>query len=98
VSAKRRVRGDLRPDEVPDVDVFTSVRAKRLRFGAVPETRVWFEGEPGERSSSETERENLPEEVEPDVTYRDIAVHWRARSRVVHPADPDVEIDGTISD
>jgi hypothetical protein len=89
VSAKRRTRGGLGPDEVPDVDVFTSVRAKELRFGAVPETRVWFEGEPGERSRSESERENLPEEVEPDVTYRDVAVRWRARSRIVHPAEPD---------
>lgn len=91
MSAKRRARGDLGPDEVPDVDVFTSFRAKRLRFGAVPETRVWFEGEPGERSSLESERENLPDEVEPEVTYRNVAVRWRARSRVVHPADPDVE-------
>jgi hypothetical protein len=83
----RRAWGDLGPDEVPDVDVFTSVRAKRLRFGTVPESRVWFEGEPAERSSSETERENLPDEVEPDVTYRDVAVRWRARSRIVHPTD-----------
>lgn len=94
MSAKRRVRGDLRPDEIPDVDVFTSVRAKRLRFGAVPDTRLWFEGEPEERSSSETERENLPDEVEPEVTYRDVTVRWRARSRLVHPTDPDIETDG----
>ena len=31
--------------------------------------------------------ENLPEQVEPEVTYRDVAVRWRARSRIVHPAD-----------
>jgi hypothetical protein len=91
VSVQRRRRGDLGPDEVPDVDVFTSVRAKQLRFGTVPRTRVWFEGDPEERSSSETERENLPEGVEPGVTYRDIAIRWRARSRVVHPADSDPE-------
>lgn len=93
MSAKRRVRGGLGPDEIPEVDVFTSVRAERLRFGAVPDTRVWFEGEPGERSSSETEREGLPDEVEPGVDYRDVAVRWRARSRVVHPTDPDVETE-----
>ena len=72
-----------------DVEVFTSVRARRLRFEVVPETTVWFEGEPGERSSSETERENLPEEVEPGIEYRNVRVRWRARSSVVHPTDPD---------
>jgi hypothetical protein len=76
-------------DEIPDVDVSTSVRARELRFGIVPETKVSFEGEPAVRSSSRTERENLPDEVEPGVTYRDIGVRWRARARIVHPTDPD---------
>jgi hypothetical protein len=66
-----------------------SVKARQLKFGRVPETRVWFEGDPGERSSSETERQNLPEEVEPGVTYRDVRVRWNARSRLVHPVDED---------
>jgi hypothetical protein len=79
----------LRDDQPADVDVSTSVRARSLRFGIVPETRVWFEGEPAESSSSETERENLPDEVEPGVDYRDVEVRWRARSRIVHPTDPD---------
>ena len=81
-----RKRG-LSDDEVADVEVFTGVRADSLRFERVPETRVSFEGEPGERSSSRTERENLPEEVQPGVTYRGIQVRWRARSRVEHPTD-----------
>ncbi|HKG04576.1 MAG TPA: hypothetical protein VKB03_15485 [Conexibacter sp.] len=76
-------------EELPDVDVSTSVRARELRFGIVPETKVSFEGEPAVRSSSRTERENLPDEVEPGVTYRDIGVRWRARARIVHPTDPD---------
>jgi len=75
--------------KIPDVDIVTSVRAKQLRFGAVPKTRVWFEGEPGEESMSETQRRNLPEEVEPGVTYRDVEVSWSAASRIVHPSDPD---------
>lgn len=72
---------------IPDIDVSTTVRAGELRFKTVPETKVWFEGEPTEHSSSETERENLPEQVEPDVTYRDVTVRWNARSRIVHPSD-----------
>jgi hypothetical protein len=79
---------ELSDEETADVEVFTSVRADELRFESVPETKVWFEGEPAERSSSKSERDNLPDEVEPDVTYRDIAVRWRARSRIVHPSDP----------
>jgi hypothetical protein len=78
---------ELSDDEVADIEVFTSVRADELRFGQVPETKVWFEGEPAESSSSKTERENLPEEVEPGVTYRDVKVRWQARSRIVHPTD-----------
>ena len=89
MSGDRRQRRDPWQGDVPDVDVFTSVRARQLRFERVPETKVWFEGEPAERSTSETERENLPEEVQPGVTYRDVAVRWRARSRIVHPTDPD---------
>ena len=80
-------RARLSEDEVPDVEISTSVRARALRFGIVPQPRVWFDGEPGVRSSSESERENLPDEIEPGVTYRDIGVRWRARARIVHPTD-----------
>lgn len=69
----------------PDAEVLTRVRAKELRFGRVPETKVSFEGEPAYESSSQVERENLPEEVEPGVTYRDVEVGWAARARAKMP-------------
>jgi len=78
---------ELSDEEFADVEVFTGVRAEELKFGKVPKTKVWFEGEPAERSSSTTDRWNLPEEVEPDTTYRDVKVRWTARSRIVHPTD-----------
>lgn len=78
---------ELSPDEIADIDVSTSVNARWLRFGVVPETKVSFEGNPAERSSSRTERENLPDEVEAGVPYRDVKFTWRARSRIVHPTD-----------
>jgi hypothetical protein len=81
-------RGELRDDELPDVEVSASLRARELRFERVPRTRVWFDGEPGVRSRSRAERESLPDEVEPGVTYRDIRVRWRAGARIDHPADP----------
>jgi hypothetical protein len=80
-----------RDAELPDVDMVAAVRARELRFVTAPETRVWFEGEPGLRSSVREERENLPDEVEPGVTYRDVRVHWRAEARITHPADPETD-------
>jgi hypothetical protein len=68
-----------------------SVRARELRFAVVPETRVWFEGEPDAESSIRSERERLPEKLEPGVTYRRVAVRWRAEARLGDPTDPDVE-------
>jgi hypothetical protein len=79
---------ELPEDEVPDVDVSTWVRAKELRFGIVPEVKIWFAGEPGFRASSRTEKENLPDDVEPGVTYRDAEARWEARAKIVHPTDP----------
>jgi hypothetical protein len=79
---------ELPEDEVPDVDVTTWVRAKELRFGIVPEVKIWFRGEPDFRASSRTERENLPDEGEPSVTYRDAEARWEARAKVLHPTDP----------
>ena len=75
----------------PDVEMAFSVMAGELRFGVAPETRVWFEGEPAAESSIRSERERLPEKVEPGVTYRRVAVRWRAEAWVAGPLDPDVE-------
>ena len=72
----------------PDVEMSFGVRARELRFEVVPETRVWSEGEPGVTLDVESERENLPPEVEPGVTYRDVRVRWRATARIAHPSDP----------
>jgi hypothetical protein len=80
---------ELSEEEVPDVEISTSARARAVRFGIVPQTRVWFDGEPAVRSSSRSERENLPDELEPGMTYRDIQVRWHARARIVHPTDPE---------
>jgi hypothetical protein len=76
-------------EQLPDVELVTSVRGRALRFGIVPRTKVWFDGEPAVRSSSHVERENLPDQLEPGVTYRDVGVRWRAAARIVHPTDPE---------
>lgn len=53
------------------------MKARELRFEEVPETEVRFPGHPERESVSGTERENLPDRVEPGVTYREPRVRLR---------------------
>ena len=76
----------------PDLDFFTSVRAKEVKFERVPEKRkVTYYGEPGHDTDAEVERENIPEEPEEGVTYRDVKVDWSVAQRIVHPTDREDE-------
>lgn len=58
-----------------------------LRFHEVPETEVRFSGEPDHESESGSRRTNLPEKVDPGVTYRDVRVDYRLSSRLVSERD-----------
>jgi hypothetical protein len=68
-----------RPDrpEYADIELTADVKARELRFEEVPETEVRFTTHPERESASGTDRENLPHEVEPGVTYRDPTVRLR---------------------
>lgn len=66
----------------PDIEFTATVKADELRFKEVPETDVRFSGEPGHRSSSGSRRTNLPDEVEPGTTYRDVRVDYRLASEL----------------
>jgi hypothetical protein len=80
----------------PDLDFFTSVKAKEVTFGKVPERRrLTYYGEPDHETDAEVERENIPEEPEAGVTYRDVKVDWSVAQRVVHPIEegPDASAD-----
>lgn len=80
----------------PDLDLFTSVKAREVKFGRVPEKRkVTYYGEPGHETDAEVERENIPEEPEAGVTYRDVKVDWSVAQRIVHPTDAEDEESGT---
>ena len=68
--------------EVADVEIGAAASAKRLRFRTRPDTEVRFGGSPEIDSDSHTERENLPDEVEPGKTYRDVRVRWTAGARI----------------
>ena len=80
-----------RPDrpENPDLEFTADVKAKELRFEEVPETEVRFTGHPERESASGTDRENLPDEVEPGVTYRDPKVRLRIASALARD-DPEL--------
>jgi hypothetical protein len=75
----------------PDVEIGARVTAKRLRFRRKPQVDVETHAdvdadthvEGGTTSGSE--RKNLPEEVEPGKTYRDVKVGWRAAARLEDP-------------
>jgi hypothetical protein len=80
----------------PDLDFVTSVKAKEVKFGRVPEKRkVTYYGEPGHETDAEVERENIPEEPEAGVTYRDVKVSWSVAQRIVHPTDAEDEENGS---
>jgi hypothetical protein len=93
------VAGSSRPPDDPDVEIGATVRARRLRFRKKPrmdvETRGDVEVHPeltGElnlegEGGSHAERENLPDEVEPGVTYRNVRVGWRAGAELRHDED-----------
>jgi hypothetical protein len=87
---------DRPPSGEPDIEIGAAVRARKLRFRSKPKTKVEFEGHTHVRSDerieaveieseSGSERHNLPEEVEPGVTYRNVEVGWAARARARIP-------------
>ena len=78
------------------VEIGVGARAKKLRFRRKPQVEMdgqveseinpefarateRIEGE----AHSQTVRENLPDEVEPGVTYRDVRVGWLAKLKRV---------------
>ena len=66
----------------PDIEIGAVVKAKRLRFNKKPQADVEVHGDPGVEGGSGSSRENLPDTVEPGVTYRDVRVAWRAAAKL----------------
>lgn len=86
----RRASSKKRPSRPhsADIELVASVEADELRFDEPPETEVRFFGEPGHESASGSDRTNLPEKVEPSVTYRNVRVDYRLASRLAEPRAP----------
>lgn len=86
------------PDSIesPAIDIRADVKAKSVRFDEGPETDVEITGEaadatteaqPEVEGGSATERENIPDEVEPGVDYRDVRVRWHAAAKITGPKE-----------
>jgi hypothetical protein len=72
-------------DREPDLEIAGSVRADEVRFQCTPEVSVRAYANAPATAESVSERENLPDAIEPGVTYRDISVRWRASLRLDDP-------------
>jgi len=72
-------------DREPDVEMRAAARAEEVRFECKPDVEVRAYSDSPASAESASSRENLPDEVEPGVTYRDIAVSWRVAARLRDP-------------
>jgi hypothetical protein len=74
------------PTSEPDIAIFATVRADHLLFEEVPKVTVTFPGDPRNQNVWKSDRENLPEQVQPRVLYRNIGIHLTITSTL-----PDIE-------
>lgn len=73
----------------PDIAIVAAVRAREVRFERSPDVQVQVWGEINGRPAatvSTTDRQNLPDAVQPYVTYRDIGIVLTITSTL-----PDIE-------
>ena len=68
-------------DHGDDIFFVVKLTAKELKMDVVPSTKVEFPGTHRRTTAWLTERSNLPEKLEPGVTYRDIGITLRISSR-----------------
>ncbi len=71
----------------PDITLDADVRMRELRFEKAPDPEVRFRGNTGRSSVWRSRRENLPDEVQEGVAYRDAGVRLRIASETVN-SDP----------
>ncbi|MFN6962808.1 MAG: hypothetical protein ACK4S4_03475 [Pyrinomonadaceae bacterium] len=64
-----------------DILILANITAKELRFEAVPNTSVEFPGTHKRTNIWITQRQNLPDQVQPGVTYRDVGLQLRISTR-----------------
>ena len=76
---------DIRNDpdvEAADVAIIANVTIKELLFDVVPNPKVDFLGKDKTATVWHTDRFNLPDEVKPGVTYRNVGIRLKITSRL----------------
>ena len=76
---------DIRNDpdvEAADIAIIANITAEELRFEAVPNTSVEFLDKSKNQTIWQAERFNLPDKLEPGVTYRNIGIRLKITSRL----------------
>jgi hypothetical protein len=76
-------------DREPDVEMAARVRARELRFERKPRVELGAHANARADVEHTSERDNLPDEVEPGKTYRNVEVRWRLAARLDDPDLPD---------
>jgi hypothetical protein len=71
----------------PDIALDADVRMRELHFEEVPEPEVFFRGNTARNSVWESRRENLPDEVQEGVFYRNARVRLRIATEIIN-SDP----------
>lgn len=82
-SAAQAQKKESAPEPSPDnadISISGSVRERELHFEIVPNQKVEFSGTHKRNTESKSERNNLPESVQPGVTYRNIEIRFTITS------------------
>ena len=66
----------------PDVSLTAEAKVRKLRFERVPDTGTRFWGQDERETESGTERENLPEESQRAVVYRDVHIRLKTIAEI----------------
>lgn len=95
---------DIRNDpdvEAGDIAIIANITAAELRFDVVPNPTVEFKEKSTIRSIWHADRFNLPDKIEPGVTYRNVGIRLKIVSRladidrIVSEALGEIPIDET---
>jgi hypothetical protein len=73
--------------ENPDIALDADVRMRELHFEEAPDPKVRFRGNTGRNSVWKSTRENLPDEVQEGVVYRNARVRLQIASEIAN-SDP----------
>jgi hypothetical protein len=87
MSRRSKRAGESDAERESDVEIDTRVRARELRFESKPEVRVAVYSDSPAQGGTESRRSGIPDDVQTGVTYRDVAVRWRARARLKDEED-----------